>query len=199
MNRFEGKVAIVTGGASGIGAATVARLVTEGAKVMIADVNDPASPPEGTRFQRTDVSSQADVEALVEATVVEWGRLDLIVNNAGIGGLARTDESDPADWEKIFAINSTGVYLCSRAAIPHLKETRGSIVNTASISGLVGDYYMGCLQCVEGARWSTSRVLWRSSLVSMACASMRCAPAWWRHRLRERRLPTRRTARTGTA
>src|SRR5690606_13749543 len=124
MNRFENKVAIVTGGASGIGAATVARLAAEGAKVMIADVKEGADAPEGARFTRTDVSSQNEVEALVGSTVREWGRLDVIVNNAGIGGLSVTEESDPADWERIFAINSTGVYLCSRAAIPHLRQTR---------------------------------------------------------------------------
>lgn len=159
MRRFEGKVAIVTGGASGIGEATVARLASEGAKVMIADINEPAQPPVGTLFQRTDVSSNDDVEALVSRTVQEWGRLDVIVSNAGIGAMSITEDSDPAVWEKVFAINSTGVYLCARAAIPHLKQTRGSIVNTASISGLVGDFYMAAYNASKGAVVNFTRSL----------------------------------------
>ncbi len=159
MRRFEGKVAIVTGGSSGIGEATVARLASEGAKVMIADLNQAPQPPVGTLFQRTDVSSNDDVEALVSRTVKEWGRLDVIVSNAGIGALAVIEESDPAVWEKVFAINSTGVYLCARAAIPHLKETRGSIVNTASISGLAGDYHMTAYNASKGAVVNFTRSL----------------------------------------
>ena len=159
MNRFENKVAIVTGGASGIGEATVARLVDEGARVTIADVNEPSSAPQGTRFVRTDVSSQEEVGAMVERTVGEWGKLDVIVNNAGIGALEITEQSDLATWERVFAINSTGVYLCSRAAIPHLKQTRGSIVNTASISGLVGDFYMAAYNASKGAVVNFTRSL----------------------------------------
>lgn len=159
MRRFEGKVAIVTGGSSGIGEATVARLASEGAKVMIADINEAAQPPAGTLFQRTDVSSQEDVDAVVSRTVQEWGRLDIMVSNAGIGAMAITEDSDPAVWERVFAINSTGVYLCARAAIPHLKQTRGSIVNTASISGLVGDFYMAAYNASKGAVVNFTRSL----------------------------------------
>jgi len=151
MGRFSGKVAIVTGGASGIGEATVARLVEEGAKVMIADVNGAMNAPEGTLFKLTDVASVEAVDGLIKATLDEWGKIDLMVNNAGIGSFGETAELDPAEWERIFAVNSTGVFLCSRAAIPELKKTRGSIVNTASISGLFGDFYMAAYNASKGA------------------------------------------------
>ncbi|MBV1917305.1 MAG: SDR family oxidoreductase [Sphingomonadaceae bacterium] len=159
MGRFSEKVAIVTGGASGIGAATVERLSSEGAKVMIADLGEPADTNRDVKFMRTDVSSEAQVNALVEATVKEWGQLDIMVNNAGIGSLSSTPDTDPETWEKIFAVNSTGVFLCCRAAIPHMREKGGAIVNTASISGLFGDYFMPAYNASKGAVVNYTRSL----------------------------------------
>jgi meso-butanediol dehydrogenase / (S,S)-butanediol dehydrogenase / diacetyl reductase len=159
MDRFAGKVAIVTGGASGIGAATVARLASEGAKVMVADLQEPAAAGDSVRFTRTDVSSQEQVEALVEATLSAWGRLDILVNNAGVGALGETPETGLSEWERVFAVNSTAVFLCCRAAIPHMREKGGAIVNTASISGLFGDYAMAAYNASKGAVVNYTRAL----------------------------------------
>ncbi len=159
MDRFAGKVAIVTGGASGIGAATVARLASEGARVMVADIQPPADVGEKVRFGRTDVTSQAEVDALVAATLAAWGQLDILVNNAGTGSLAATPEMELAEWERVFAVNSTSVFLGCHAAIPHMRENGGAIVNTASISGLFGDYSMGAYNASKGAVVNYTRAL----------------------------------------
>ena len=150
MNRFEGKVAIVTGGSNGIGAAIVARLVAEGARVMIADIAAPATLNDSTRFVRTDVGLGSEVEAVVAATLAEWGRLDVLVNNAGIGALAETPDMAEEVWDAVFAVNIRAIYLFCRAAIPAMKGEGGAIVNVASISGLAGRLRHGCLQRLEG-------------------------------------------------
>ncbi len=159
MNRFEGKVAIVTGGSNGIGAAIVARLVAEGAKVMIADIAPPATLDDYTRFVRTDVGVSSEVEAVVAATLAEWGRLDVLVNNAGIGALAETPDMAEDVWDKVFAVNTRAVYLFCRAAIPAMKVQGGAIVNIASISGLSGDYGMGAYNASKGAVINYTRSL----------------------------------------
>ena len=140
MERFAGKVAIVTGGASGIGAATVARLASEGARVMVADMQEPAAgSSDAVRFQRTDVTSPAAVKALVDATIAAFGQLDILVNNAGTGAMATTPDMELGEWERVFAVNSTAVFLGCHEAIPHMRTRGGAIVNTASINGLVGN------------------------------------------------------------
>jgi meso-butanediol dehydrogenase/(S,S)-butanediol dehydrogenase/diacetyl reductase len=159
MERFAGKVAIVTGAASGIGAASAARLASEGAKVMAADLTEPAAASEAVRYMRTDVTSPGEVQALVDATVAAWGRLDILVNNAGTGSLAATPDMELAEWERVFAVNSTAVYLGCHAAIPHMREQGGAIVNTASISGLYGDYAMAAYNASKGAVVNYTRAL----------------------------------------
>ena len=99
MDRFAGKVAIVTGGSNGIGAAIVARLAAEGAKVMIADLQPPAETSDSVAFVKTDGSSAADVAALVDITSQKWRRIDILVNIAGIGALAETPDMDEELWE----------------------------------------------------------------------------------------------------
>lgn len=142
MNRrFENKVAIVTGGSSGIGAATVERLAAEGAKVLIADLNPPAMSGDAVRFRACDVAVPAEVEAMVRAARETFGRLDLLVNNAGMGCLGETPDLPVETWDKLFAVNVTAVFHACRAAIPLMREVGGgAIVNVASISGLLGDY-----------------------------------------------------------
>jgi len=159
IERFAGKVAIVTGGASGIGAATVARLASEGAKVMVADRHEPAQTGETVGFTRTDVTSAEQVEALVEATLAAWGSLDILVNNAGTGSLAETPDMPLSEWERVFAVNSTAVFLGCQAAIPRMKQRGGAIVNTASISGLAGDYAMAAYNASKGAVVNYTRSL----------------------------------------
>jgi meso-butanediol dehydrogenase / (S,S)-butanediol dehydrogenase / diacetyl reductase len=159
MNRFEGKVAIVTGGSNGIGAAIVSRLIAEGAKVTIADIAPPAALHDAVRFVKTDVAVGADVEAALQATLAAWGRLDVLVNNAGIGALAETPDMAEELWDRVFAVNTRSVYLFCRAAIPIMRGQGGAIVNIASISGLAGDYGMGVYNASKGAVINYTRSL----------------------------------------
>lgn len=160
MGRLAGKVAIVTGGARGIGAAIVTRLVSEGAKVMVADIAAEAEDGAEVSSIRTDVTSAADVAAAVAATLEKWGRLDILVNNAGIGALKETPDMDEDLWEKVFAINAKAIFLFCKAAIPVMREGGGgAIVNIASISGLGGDYAMGAYNASKGAVVNYTRSL----------------------------------------
>lgn len=147
--QFEGKVAIVTGGAMGIGYACSATLARGGAKVLVADVNEEVGnravsdiKAEGGEaiFKRTDVGRPEDVEAMVDMAVKTYGRLDIAVNNAGIGGeLAPTGSYSIEGWQKVININLNSVFYCMRYEIPRMLETGGgSIVNMASILGSVG-------------------------------------------------------------
>ncbi len=147
--QFQGKVAIVTGGASGIGAACAITLAQGGAKLVVADLNDELGNSVVSEitanggdaiYTRTDVGQPADVEAMVDAAIQSFGRLDIAVNNAGIGG-----ESNPTGaysiegWRKVIDINLNSVFYCMRYQIPRmLASGGGAIVNMASILGTVG-------------------------------------------------------------
>jgi NAD(P)-dependent dehydrogenase (short-subunit alcohol dehydrogenase family) len=132
MPRLEGKVAIVTGAASGIGKATAELFRSEGATVVAADRSD------GQNVVSVDAGSEADVERLVEQTVADHGGLDVFFANAGIsGGLAGLFEQSSADWEEILRVNLIGPWLAIRYAAPHMKQRGGgSIVCTASVAGI---------------------------------------------------------------
>lgn len=159
MGRLAGKVAIVTGGARGIGAAIVARLASEGAKVMVADLA-PVADADGIASIRTDVTSADEAAAAVAATVEKWGRLDILVNNAGVGALAETPDMAEDAWDKVFAVNSKAIFLFCKAAIPAMREAGGgAVVNIASISGLAGDYAMGAYNASKGAVVNYTRSL----------------------------------------
>jgi NAD(P)-dependent dehydrogenase (short-subunit alcohol dehydrogenase family) len=148
--RLNGKVALVTGGGSGIGRASALAYAREGARVVVADVNvdggqDTVRAIESTGgnavFVQADVSKRQDVEAMISKTVEEYGRLDCAFNNAGIEGNVGTPIADyPEDsWDSVIDINLKGVWLCMKYELAQmLKQGGGSIVNTASIAGLVG-------------------------------------------------------------
>ena len=123
--RFAGKIAVVTGGASGIGAATVARLAAEGAEVLVADRNEPADLPASARFRRTDATVPEEVAALIAETETRWGRLDVLVNNAGAGWLGDSETTALEDWDRLFAINVRAVFLACKAAIPLMRAGVG--------------------------------------------------------------------------
>jgi 2-dehydro-3-deoxy-L-rhamnonate dehydrogenase (NAD+) len=137
--RFDGRVALVTGGSSGIGAAVAARLVAEGARVASLDLAEHA--PDGVLGIAGDVSSSADVEAAVARVTSELGPVDVLVCSAGItGGSLRTVEVDDDEWRRVFAINSDGVFFCNRAVVGGMTERGyGRIVNVASIAGKEGN------------------------------------------------------------
>jgi meso-butanediol dehydrogenase / (S,S)-butanediol dehydrogenase / diacetyl reductase len=159
MGKFARKVAIVTGGSNGIGAAIVARLSADGARVMVADLQPPAETSASVAFIQTDGSRATQVAALVEATLQKWGRIDILVNNAGLGALAETPDMDEETWDKVFAINTKAIYLFCKYAIPVMRAQGGAIVNIASISGLAGDYGMGAYNASKGAVINYTRSL----------------------------------------
>lgn len=138
---LENKVAIVTGGSTGIGKATAAKYREYGAEVVIAnrsaDAGQETAEELGCTFTQCDVAEYDQVEALVEATVEKYGQLDVMVNNAGIGRVGTVEEMALDDWHDVMRINLNGVMHGTRAALPHLKESEGSIINIASIYGLV--------------------------------------------------------------
>jgi NAD(P)-dependent dehydrogenase (short-subunit alcohol dehydrogenase family) len=137
--RFDGRVAIVTGGSSGIGAAVARRLLEEGARVASLDLAEHA--PDGVLGIAGDVSSSAEVEAAVARVTSELGPIDILVCSAGIAGASlRTVDVDDDEWRRVFAINSDGVFFCNRAVAGGMTERGyGRIVNVASIAGKEGN------------------------------------------------------------
>ena len=148
--RLEGRVALVTGAASGIGKATSRRLASEGAAVVVTDLQEEAGEAvaaairdDGGRsiFIHHDVSSLADWEAALQATDEEFGRLDILVNNAGIGDTAPIEETELEDYEKTIAVDQTGVFLGMKLAAPMLTDSgKGSVINVSSIFGTTGGF-----------------------------------------------------------
>jgi NAD(P)-dependent dehydrogenase (short-subunit alcohol dehydrogenase family) len=143
--RLQGKVAIVTGAASGMGAATARRFAREGAKVVVADTLEDegrqvaTSIGEAALFHHLDVTDEAGWKAVVASTAERFGGLDILVNNAGISGSAYADLCDTGAWHKVMEVNATGVFLGMKFAIPAMRARGGgSIVNLSSISGFVG-------------------------------------------------------------
>jgi meso-butanediol dehydrogenase/(S,S)-butanediol dehydrogenase/diacetyl reductase len=141
---LQDKIAIVTGGSSGIGKAIAEKFVAEGAEVVIANRTreDGEAVAEelgdSCTYEQTDVREYEQVEALVEFTVEEFGRLDVMVNNAGIGSVNPVGEMELAEWEDVTTTDLDGVVYGTKAALPHLEATDGCVVNNASIYGLVG-------------------------------------------------------------
>lgn len=149
MNRLANKVAVITGGAVGLGKATAERMAEEGAAVAILDVRDEegvalaaALTARGLKaaWWRCNVASEAEVKRTLDDVVARFGKLDILVNNAGIAGVSKpTHEITEAEWDLVQSVNVKGVFFCTKHAIPHLKAAGGgSIINLSSIYGLVG-------------------------------------------------------------
>ncbi len=137
---FTSRTAVVTGGASGIGAEIARRYQAAGAAVMIWDIAEPDHTPKGVDFCRVDVCELADVEAGVRQTVDKFGRIDLLSHNAGFAGSTRpVVDYDPVEWSRIIDVNLTGTFRLARTVVPVMMQTGfGRIINMASLAGKEG-------------------------------------------------------------
>ncbi|MFB0928274.1 MAG: SDR family NAD(P)-dependent oxidoreductase [Acidimicrobiales bacterium] len=164
--RFVDKVAVITGGASGIGAATARRLVSEGASVVLGDLQEEATVALAQELGDSviahviDVTNLEAVEAMMAEAVNEFGHLDIVFNNAGISSFGRVDELDIDEWHRVIDVDLNAVFYGCRAALPHLRANGGgAIVNTASISGLFGDWGLPAYNAAKGAVMNLTRAL----------------------------------------
>lgn len=177
--RFENRSILVTGGAGGIGLGIAARLAAEGGLVLLADLAPPpegAAPP-GAAFHRTDVTLAAECEAAVAAALERWGRLDVLVNAAGVGLGGPVAALDEAVWDHVVGVNLKGAFLMSRAAWAPLAKAAGAIVNIASLAGLVVRPEMGPYAASKAGLIQLTRVL----AVEGAAAGLRAnavCPVW---------------------
>ncbi|MCK9393935.1 MAG: SDR family NAD(P)-dependent oxidoreductase [Candidatus Paceibacterota bacterium] len=152
--RLQNKVAIVTGASSGIGKAIAEMFVKEGASVVFSDINPyPEELLPNTIFKKADTSKNEEIKELVDLAVSEFGKLDIIVNNAGIGLTGEISSMDDDVWEKVLAVNLNGVFYGIRGASAYMKEKniKGSIINMASILGQVGFKGAGAYCATKGA------------------------------------------------
>ncbi|MBW2266953.1 MAG: SDR family oxidoreductase [Deltaproteobacteria bacterium] len=163
--RFEGKVVVITGAASGIGAATARRFASEGATLLLGDIDVEGAAVVGkecgdANVIATDVTRASEVDALLQTAVDRHGRLDVLFNNAGIMGAGTLPELEPEAWKRVIDVDLNSVFHGCRAAIPLLrKQGGGVIVNTASISGLGGDYALPSYNAAKAAVVNLTRSL----------------------------------------
>lgn len=166
MRGLKNKVALVTGAANGIGLAIATRLYDEGVNVALADWNETqlANAVEGFDKQRVsahtiDVSNPDKVAALINDVVARFGKLDILVNNAGVHVPGSVIEGSVDDWKKISSVNIDGVVYCAKFALPELLKTKGSMINTASVSGLGGDWGAAFYCASKGAVVNLTRAM----------------------------------------
>jgi meso-butanediol dehydrogenase/(S,S)-butanediol dehydrogenase/diacetyl reductase len=165
MARFTDKVVVVTGAASGIGAGAARRFAAEGARLVLGDMDEAglrafASGLDGeVVVQSTDVSKLSDCEALVAFAIAQFGTIDVLVNNAGVDHLGKIDEGEISAFTKVIETDLYGVVQMSRAAIAHLRQSRGCIVNISSVSGLGGDWNHSFYCAAKGAVTNFTRAL----------------------------------------
>lgn len=170
MRRLEGKIALITGGASGIGLETGRRFAEEGATIVLADIDANAaerasSALEGASSETLDVASEEDWRRVADAVAARHGRLDILVNSAGIAPMGTIEETTLADFRRVMSVNVDGTFLGCREAVRVMKAGRGgSIVNISSVSGIVGGHNLAAYNASKGA----VRLLTKS--VALHCA-----------------------------
>jgi len=165
MARFSDKVVVITGAASGIGEGAARRFAAEGAILVLGDIDSGALETlavelDGTvEVRKTDVTDRAACEALVRAAIDRFGRIDVLINDAGVDHLGKLDEGDFAEFTKVIETDLYGVVHMSRAAIAHLRASKGCIINISSVSGLGGDWNHSFYCAAKGAVSNFTRAL----------------------------------------
>ncbi|WP_305046811.1 glucose 1-dehydrogenase [Geoalkalibacter sp.] len=157
MDKFS-PVALVTGAARGIGQAIAVELLGAGYGLMLADIDEERgaatarelAAPERVHFRATDVADPRAVQSLIDATIDVFGRLDLLVNNAGLMIRKSPEELSVEEWQRVLAVNLTGPFLCACAAAPHLRKRRGSIINIASTRALMSEAHTEAYSASKG-------------------------------------------------
>ncbi len=162
-NKLAGRVALVTGGRGGIGRAICARFLREGATVFAADLTEEGSlavAADGSRFVKFDVTSEDDARAAMAHVARECGKLDVLVNAAGIEIEKNIEQTSLADWNRIFAINVTGTFLASKHALPLLRKSdNASIINFGSYDGFIADPGLAASCATKGAVHALTRAM----------------------------------------
>jgi NAD(P)-dependent dehydrogenase (short-subunit alcohol dehydrogenase family) len=186
---FDGLVAAVTGGASGIGAAIARRLMADGARVAVLDL-DVSNAPEGTLAVKADVTDDASVRAAIDQVLEEWDRLDVLVNNAGIGAQGTVADNPDEEWHRVLDVNLLGVVRASRAALPALRRSpSAAIVNTASIAATAGLPQRALYSASKGAVLALTRAMAADHLaegIRVNCVHPGTADTPWIGRLLEK-------------
>jgi len=165
--RLKGKVAVITGAGAGIGEATAILFAKEGASVCCADLTDSGlrvakkikDSGGNAIFVQGDVSKPEDAKRIIDKTLEAYAKIDILFNNAGIVIVGRIDNTSVEDWDKTMAINVRGIYLLSKYAIPHLKKTKGTIINTASSVALKGVKDRAAYTASKGAVLALTRAM----------------------------------------
>ena len=160
MGMLAGKTALVTGGTGGIGSAICARFAREGADVVAADLSEPAALPEGVVWTRYDVTSEAVVSRTFGELGDRWDKLDILVNAAGIEIEKTIEETTLEEWNRVFAINVTGMFLTSKFALPLLRKSPGaSVINFGSYDGFIADPGLAAYCASKGAVHALTRAM----------------------------------------
>jgi 3-oxoacyl-[acyl-carrier protein] reductase len=212
MGRLEGKCALITGAGSGLGRAMARRFAEEGARVLVTDVNEEAAaetvaliggqPGERAAARHMDVTSEEQVAAAIADVLARWGRLDILVANAGIGTPGFLANTSLHDWERVLSVNLNGVFLCAKHAIPAMRAAGGGVIlTTASVAGLQGTPHLGAYGAskagvvqltqtiaLEGARFNIRAnaicPVWADTpMIAEFVAGTRAAPEQVRERL----------------
>jgi len=162
--RFTGKAVVITGAASGIGAATAKRLAAEGGRLVLSDLNQGAGESLAREldavFVPVDVSDPQQIEALMQTAVDRFGQLNVVFNNAGIGSYGKAPDLDIETWKRVIEVDLHAVFYGCKFAVPHLRRAGGgAIVNTASISGLFGDYGLLAYNAAKGGVVNLTRAV----------------------------------------
>ena len=186
MGSFSGVRAIVTGGASGIGAAVTAALLDQGARVAVLDL-EPAGLPDGVLGQQCDVGDRGSVEAAVEAVARTFGGIDVVINNAGIGATGTVADNDDEDWLRVLNVNVVGMVRVSAAALPHLGRSKAAaIVNIGSIAATHGLPQRALYSASKGAVDALTRAMAADHLregIRVNCVNPGTADTPWVNRL----------------